>query len=99
MKTFLKYLYKITIGIIIYFVCGISYNMFEDIIMNRMKVMNSTYYITISYDNAIIDHSDTRIKPEIGDGYISYIDQENNRVTYGNTIYKVYELKDGSDMH
>lgn len=99
MKTFLKYLYKAFIGILIYFVCGVSYNMFEDIIMNRMKVMNITYYVTIFYDSSIIDSVETRDKPVIGDGYISYIDENNNRVTYGHTRYKLYELKDGSDMH
>ena len=99
MKTFLKYLYKTFIGILIYFVCGVSYNMFEDIIMNRLNVMNNTYFITVFHDNTIIDSSETREKPEIGDGYISFIDKQKNRVTYGNTRYKVYELKDGSIIY
>ena len=99
METYLKYFYKILIGIIIYFFCGISYNMLEDIINNRVMIMNSTYYVTIFHDSSIIDHSETRIKPEIGDNYISYIDKENNRVTYGNTLFKIYELKDGNNVH
>ena len=95
----LKYLYRIIICVIIYFICGISYNMFSDIINNRLNINNYTYYVIIYNGNTIIESFEVREKPIVENGSITFIDKKQNEVTYSEFKYKVYKLKDGNDIY
>lgn len=82
----LKIFKKIVISIIIFVICGISYNFFVDAYHRIMSSdgENKVYLITI-YNNDVLTSTDTSYKePEINENYIKYTDLNGNVKYYNN---------------
>lgn len=88
-----KILKKIILSIIVFVICGITYNFFIEAYY-RLTVSSDEqkiYLISIYLDTSLIETDASYEKPEININYIRYIDLDGNVKYYNNFKISVIE--------